>query len=552
MTKAPAICFMLKKILKKVVRFIKSWVRVFKVDSHQKGRDLLREQNFQSNATTDEPTLTATTTPQAKVAPIPENEESRLKALARYKILDTPPEEEFDDLAKLAAYVCGTPIALVSLVDEHRQWFKSKVGLDATQTPRELAFCAHALWQPDKVLIVPNALEDERFATNPLVTSDPKIRFYAGTPLVTPDGFALGTLCVIDRIPRNLNPEQLEALQALGRQVISQLELRINVSQLERTITKRKRVEEALRTKNQTLKQTLQELRTTQSQLIQNEKMYSLGQLVAGIAHEINNPVNFIHGNLYHVSDYIEDLLSLFSLYQKHYPEPDVEIQQQLEDLDLNFIAEDLPRILSSMKVGTDRIYEIVLSLRNFSRLDEAEKKAVNIHDGIDSTLLILQHKLKATSAQPGIEVIKYYGNLPLVDCFPGQLNQVFMNILSNAVDAFENTHFSTKENAKTIKPTITIRTELISSNDEVTFAIGQPTSDLVRISIANNGENIPEMMQKRIFDPFFTTKAVGKGTGLGLSISHKIVVEKHGGSLQCFSKPGQGTEFMIEIPITN
>ncbi|MEH2054732.1 MAG: ATP-binding protein [Nostoc sp.] len=286
------------------------------------------------------------------------------------------------------------------------------------------------------------------------------------------------------------------------------------------------------------LKNTLGELQRTQSQVIQSEKMSSLGQLVAGVAHEINNPVNFIHGNLEYMEQYTEDLLAIVQLYQQYNPNPAAEIQIAAEDIDLEFLQKDLPKMLSSMKVGTERIRQIVLSLRNFSRIDEAEFKSVDIHEGIDSTLMILQHRLKAKSEQTEIEVIKDYGAIPLVECYAGQLNQVFMNILVNAIDALEENN--TKHPYQEIEDNpsqIKIRTSVINST-------------WLEVAIADNGVGISQEFQQRIFDPFFTTKPIGKGTGMGMSISYQIVTEKHSGKLECISTSGVGTEFIIQIPL--
>ncbi|HAA28595.1 MAG TPA: PAS domain-containing sensor histidine kinase [Cyanobacteria bacterium UBA8553] len=312
-----------------------------------------------------------------------------------------------------------------------------------------------------------------------------------------------------------------------------------------RDISQRKQAEEALRKLSQTerekttqLELALTELQRTQEKLILNEKMASLGQLMAGVAHEINNPVGFIYANIAPATEYTNDLLHLIELYQQHYPHPVAEIAQQLEIINPDFITEDFPKLLESMKIGAERIIQIVVSLRNFSRVNEAECKRVDIHEGIDNTLLILQHRLKQQPHRPEIQVIKEYGQLPQVECYPGQLNQVFMNLLCNAINALDelNKEHSLEE-MKTYNYTIYICTEVNEKNS-------------VAIRIADNGSGMSKEVQQKIFDPFFTTKSVGQGTGLGLSISYQIVVEKHSGKLQCISDLGQGTEFVISLPI--
>lgn len=288
----------------------------------------------------------------------------------------------------------------------------------------------------------------------------------------------------------------------------------------------------------QQLRQVLQELQQTQAQLVQTEKMSTLGLLVAGVAHEINNPINFIYGNLQYTNDYAQDLLRLVTLYQKYYSNPHPDILDYAEKIDLDFLMEDMPKLLSSMKIGAERILQLVLSLRNFSRLDESEMKAVNIHEGIDSTLLILQNKLKSHPSYPEIEVVKNYGDLPLVECYAGQLNQVFMNIIVNAIDALDSYNLQRSEQ------------EVIDCPSQIIISTKYSHPNSIIVQIADNGLGMTEEVKRQLFEPFFTTKPVGKGTGLGLSISYQIVVDKHQGSLWCKSELGQGTEFRIVIPV--
>lgn len=306
-----------------------------------------------------------------------------------------------------------------------------------------------------------------------------------------------------------------------------------------RDISERKRAEIALekselreRKKAQELEKILSKLQVTQARLLLSEKMASLGSLVAGVAHEINNPTNFIYGNIQAASNYVQDLLELISLYQKHFPEPVTEINHKINDIDLDFIAEDFPKLLHSMKQGADRISQIVQSLRDFSHLDEANYKRIDIHSGIDNTILLLQHRINQVSHPKKIQIIKEYSQLPTVECYPKKLNQVFMNIISNAIDALEEGI----EKINIHNPQICIITELVN--------------DKAVIRIADNGIGMDTYVSQRLFDPFFTTKTVGKGTGMGLAISYQIIVENHKGELQCISEYGKGAELIISIPL--
>lgn len=312
-------------------------------------------------------------------------------------------------------------------------------------------------------------------------------------------------------------------------EVLARIRVHLQLRNLNKTL------EQQVAERTSELNQALSNLKQSQVQLVQSEKMSLLGQLVAGVAHEINNPVNFIYGNLNPAETYVQDLMDLVELFCEESPNLTPRIQDHMADIDFEFLKGDLPRLLDSMKVGADRIRQIVLSLRNFSRLDETTMKQVDLHECIDSTLMILHHRLKTKSDYAAIEILKEYGQLPMVECYPSQLNQVFMNLLCNSIDALEEA--ITQDPSKIDFPFIRIQT-------------GQSGSDRIFIKISDNGPGIPEDVRSKIFDAFFTTKSIGKGTGLGLSISHQIIVEKHKGKLICDSTPGCGAEFTIEIPL--
>ncbi len=360
---------------------------------------------------------------------------------------------------------------------------------------------------------------------------------------------------IVNELNARLQTKTVELQQVVSDRQALENQCEQLQEQVEETSAQVHALTEAAAAQARQFSETLKQLRQNQAQIVQTEKMSSLGLLVAGVAHEINNPVNFIYGNLTHVESYVQYLMDLVGLYRQHYPHPVPEVANNSDEEELEFLLEDLPKILHSMKLGADRIQKIVLSLRNFSRMDEEGAKEVDIHEGIDSTLLILQSQLKAKGNHQEIQIVKDYGQLPMVECLAGQVNQVFMNLLTNSIDAL-----TARRNLPNVAQPETF--ELVSSpvvNPESTPQNAPPTITIqtqmldrewLLIRIADNGTGIPESARPVLFDPFFTTKPIGKGTGLGLSISYQIIAKRHQGVLDWSSTLGEGTEFIIKLPL--
>lgn len=411
-------------------------------------------------------------------------------------------------------------------------WQEQPISKEFQTTTQKLKFAPGIglpgrIWTSGMPAWFSDLIHDEHCLREALAKQE-GLRSGFGFPIIS-ERKVLGVMIFFSQEIKTLDKDLLKTMNAIGNQIGQFIERKQAQEALEQS-------EQQLREQTLQLQQAMQELKHTQSQLVQSEKMSALGQMVAGVAHEINNPINFIYGNINYTHEYTANLLELLNLYKKTYPNPTAEIQAEVAEIDLDFLIEDLPKMLESMKNGAERIRGIVLSLRNFARLDEAQKKKVDIHEGIDNTLLFLQNKL-LKNEKSAIKITKDYGTLPLVKCYASQLNQVFLNIFNNAIEALEET--LEKRWKEDFSPQITIRTEALECGD-------------VLIRIADNGFGINKEIQKRIFEPFFTTKPVGKGTGLGLAISYQVIVEKHKGSLQCISEPGWGTAFWIQIPTSN
>jgi PAS domain S-box-containing protein len=587
-------------------------------------------------------------------APVPENEEERLRALYTCRVLDTPPEPEFDDVTLLAAQICGAPLAAVSLIDCDRQWFKSRLGLDATELPRGVAFCAHTILQPE-LMLVPDAQNDPRFSDNPLVTGDLGIRFYAGMPLRMPDGLTLGALCVIDKKPRQLSADQQAALRALGNQIATQLELKRHIAAQEKLIAERLEAEQQLQVEiaerrwaeselERILLQNAQVLasissiligvdadglistwntaasqafglrpsemlgrpfrdcgirwewesvnaaaqqceqkqtavrledvccsgpdgaerylgvtlspishhsdepqgflllaaditqrRIMEGQLATAQKLESIGQLAAGIAHEINTPVQYVGDNLRFLQEAMNDLHPLLNLCRTSaLPE----IADAAQDADLEYLQEEIPKAAAQAQEGISRVSHIVRAMKEFSHPGTTQKTATDLNRALDSTLTVAHNEWKYVADL----VTDFDPSLPLIPCLAAEMNQVFLNMIVNAAHAISDV----VGDGSLGKGTITVRTRLLKNSGLKNSGL----ANCVEISVADTGCGMTDEVRARIFDPFFTTKPAGRGTGQGLAISHTVVVEKHGGRIAVETAPGRGTRFIIHLPI--
>ncbi|MGE0268648.1 MAG: ATP-binding protein [Candidatus Omnitrophota bacterium] len=459
-----------------------------------------------------------------KTAPIPENEKERLLSLQMLNILDTPIEDRFDCITKISQNVFNVPISTLTLVDKDREWYKSAVGLSCTQGPRDISFCGHAVLESD-ILYIEDTAKDVRFADNPMVTGDPPIRFYAGQSLTGPGGFKIGVLCIKDTKPREFSKDQINKLKDLARWA----EIELNSRELTQALIERKEKQELLEKKMSELKQSHEELKRTQDHLLQAEKMASIGQLAAGVAHEINNPIGFVGGNLQVLKEYFETYSRLVELsvkVQQSTAGNQVEdinkytkqLREKMNDVDIDFLIEDTKNLLNESNQGIERVGKIVRGLRSFSHISEEKKLLVQVNDIVQNSLDLTFNELKYKA-----DIEKDLKAVSKVECYPQQISQVLINLLVNAAQAITQ-HGIVK---------------VTSFEDD----------QYVCITVSDSGQGMDEETRKRIFDPFFTTKPVGMGTGLGLSISYEIIVDHHQGRLEVESQIGKGSTFKISLP---
>lgn len=451
--------------------------------------------------------------PKQPKFPCPENEVERLATLLEYDVLDSPSEQRYDDLTKLATRICEAPIALVSLLDGDRQWFKSHQGINITETPREYAFCTHAIFHSKNLFEIPDTQQDERFCRNPLVTETLGIRFYIGAPLVSSQGFPLGTLCVLDQIPRKLTSAQREALTVLSHQVVAQLEL--------------DRTNKQLQQEKQTLHQIQNQLNSTQNSLIQAEKMATVGELVIDISQRLSDPLTFLCGNLHFCNQHVQQLLQSVAQYRAEYMS--AEMRSRLNsDREVNYAIADLPKLLSSMRTGVERLQAMFSSLQILSYHTKSSKTLLDLHKGLDAVCNLLQGEFQETSSRQPVILRKHYGDLPKIYGVAGQLNQALMQILLYTLKTLRQEVHPSRE-----IPCIEITTTQVNRK-------------FVEIVIADNGSGMEAETAEKLFESLYEHATVHTG----LFTSHLIITHEHEGSMTCRSSIGRGTQIIVRLPI--